>query len=69
MIDVVGYGPRSGLAQERVQERLARLVEAALHDCGTTVREVDHQWAGDGFVGFLPSDIDPTTALHALVGR
>lgn len=67
VVDVIGYGARPGPAQERVQERLARLVATALLDCGTAVDKVDHQWTGDGFTAFLPSDIDPTTTLPTLI--
>jgi O-acetyl-ADP-ribose deacetylase (regulator of RNase III) len=67
VIDVVGYGARPALAQESVQHRLLLLVGHVLRDCGAGFDTVDYQWTGDGVNVFLPSDIDPTTALSNLI--
>lgn len=66
-VDVTGYGARSALAQEAVQNRLFRLVGWMLRRCRVGWEEVGHQWAGDGGIVVLPSDIDPTVALPDLV--
>ena len=66
-LDVAGYGARPALAQEAVQERLSRLIVRVLQACHVGWDEVGHQWAGDGGLIILPSDIDPTTTLPALV--
>ncbi|MBT2207777.1 macro domain-containing protein [Actinomadura sp. NEAU-AAG7] len=67
VVDVMGYGRRGVPAQERVQERLARLVAGVLLDCGVSIDTADKQWTGDGFVAFLPSTADPTAALPQLL--
>lgn len=66
-VDVVGFGARPALAQESVQERLSRLIGRVLKGCQVGWDEVGYQWAGDGGIVVLPSDIDPTTALPDLV--
>jgi O-acetyl-ADP-ribose deacetylase (regulator of RNase III) len=66
-IDVVGFGTRTALAQESVQERLSRLIGHVLKSCQVGWDEVGYQWAGDGGIVVLPSDIDPTTALPEMV--
>jgi hypothetical protein len=66
-LDVAGYGARPALAQEAVQDRLSRLIGRVLQACRVGWDEVGHQWAGDGGIIVLPSDIDPTTTLPGLV--
>jgi hypothetical protein len=67
IVDVIEYGTRRAPEQEAVQQRLARVVERTLRDCGTGTDALDHQWSGDGFIALLPADTDPTTALPKLL--
>jgi hypothetical protein len=69
VLDVAGYGKRAVPDRDAVQERLRRLVVAALAECGLTLsaRAVDHQWTGDGINGVLPPDVDPPVVLSVLI--
>jgi Protein kinase domain len=69
VLDVAGYGKRAVPDRDAVQERLRRLVIAALAECGLTLgaRGVDHQWTGDGINGVLPPDVDPPVVLSVLI--
>jgi hypothetical protein len=69
VLDVAGYGKRTVPDRDVVQERLRRLVIAALAECGLTLGDtaVDHQWTGDGINGALPPDVDPPVVLSVLL--
>jgi Protein kinase domain len=70
VLDVAGYGQRAVPDRDAVQERLRRLVIAALAECELTLvgaRAVDHQWTGDGINGVLPPDVDPPVVLSVLI--
>ena len=69
VLDVDGYGRRTGPGRGAVQQRLRRLVVAMLAECGLELGEltVDHQWTGDGINAILPADIDPTAVLATLL--
>lgn len=67
VVDIVGYGRRAAPEQEAAQQRLSVLARRVLHDAGVEFDAVDHQWTGDGFALFLPSDIDPAGTLSALL--
>jgi hypothetical protein len=69
VLDVAGYGSRTVPDRDDVQQRLRRLVVAALAECGLTLgtRTVDHQWTGDGINGVLPPDVDPPVVLSVLI--
>jgi len=69
VLDVAGYGKRAVPARDAVQQRLRRLVVAALAECGLKLGEpaIDHQWTGDGINAVLPADIDPTAVLTTLI--
>lgn len=69
VLDVAGYGKRPVPDRDAVQERLRRLVVAALADCGLALGEgaVDHQWSGDGINCILPPDVDPPTVLSTAI--
>jgi O-acetyl-ADP-ribose deacetylase (regulator of RNase III) len=66
-VDVAGYGARPAPAQEAVQDRLFGLTSHVLEACRVGWDEVGHQWAGDGGIIVLPSDVDPTTAVPELI--
>lgn len=69
VLDVAGYGRRTVPERDEVQQRLQRLVVAALAECGLTLGTgvVDHQWTGDGINGVLPPDVDPPVVLSVLI--
>jgi hypothetical protein len=69
VLDVAGYGRRTVPDRDEVQQRLQRLVVAALGECGLTLGTgaVDHQWTGDGINGVLPPDVDPPVMLSVLI--
>jgi Protein kinase domain len=69
VLDVAGYGKRTVPDRDDVQQRLRRLVVAALAECGLALgtRGVDHQWTGDGINGVLPPDVDPPVVLSVLI--
>src|ERR1700740_3722014 len=58
VLDVAGYGRRTVPDRDEVQQRLQRLVVAALAECGLSLGAgaVDHQWTGDGINGVLAPD-------------
>ena len=69
VLDVAGYGRRTVPDRDGVQQRLRRLVVAALAKCGLALGTwaVDHQWTGDGINGILPPDVDPPVVLSVLI--
>jgi len=68
VVDVVGYGERSLLAQEHLQTRLQALLRHVVADVGGDLDEVDHDsGAGDGLVVFLPTGADPTRLVPELL--
>jgi Protein kinase domain len=69
VLDVAGYGRRTVPDRDEVQQRLQRLVVAALAECGLSLGAgaVDHQWTGDGINGVLPPDVDPPVVLSVLI--
>jgi Protein kinase domain len=68
-LDVQGFGSRAVPQRGEVQERLGRLVDAAVARCGRDLklRDIDHVWSGDGINALLPTDIDPTTVVPVLI--
>jgi hypothetical protein len=67
VVDVIGFGQRAAPEQEAVQERLFALARQVLRDAGIELDTVNHQWTGDGFAVFLPSEIDPPQVLSVLL--
>src|SRR5258708_3880181 len=69
VLDVAGYGTRTGPGRDDVQQRLKRFVVTMLAEWGLKLDAgvVDHQWTGDGINAVLPSDIDPPAVLSVLV--
>lgn len=67
-VDVVSYGQRTAVAQERVQERLQGLLRAVVADMGDGFDEVDRDsGTGDGIVVLPPAGGDPVDLLPALL--
>lgn len=67
-VDVVSYGQRTALAQQRLRDRLQSLLGQVVTDLGDAVDEVDHDnGAGDGTVVCLPARGDPTTLLPTVL--
>src|ERR1700761_9165381 len=69
VLDVAGYGRRTGPDRDERQQRLQRLVVTSLAECGLSLGAgaVDHQWTGDGINGVLPPDVDPPVVLSVLI--
>jgi hypothetical protein len=67
-VDVVSYGQRTALAQQRLRGRLQSLLGQVVTDLGDAVDEVNHDIdAGDGTVVCLPARGDPTTLLPTVL--
>lgn len=67
-VDVVSYGQRTELAQQRLEDRLHALLRQVVTDLGDAVDEVDHDsGTGDGTVVCLPAHGDPTGLLPAVL--
>lgn len=72
-VDVVGYGSRTELQQDRIQRRLRELLHAAAGDAGITLDPAFVQPAGDGVNVFLDPGVDlgrvPGALLTAIRDR
>lgn len=67
-VDVVSYGQRTELAQQRLGDRLHALLRQVVTDLGDEVDEVyQDSGTGDGTVVCLPSRGDPTGLLPAVL--
>ncbi|GAA2687432.1 MULTISPECIES: CATRA conflict system CASPASE/TPR repeat-associated protein [Actinosynnema] len=66
-VDVVGYSARTTPEQERVQRRVAEIVEGVLAGLAVRMSEADHQGTGDGLMVFLPPRVDVQWALPLLL--
>lgn len=74
VVDVVSYGQRTAVEQERIQQRLQALLRTVIEDVGSDFDTVDRDTGtGDGMVVFLPTGSDPTRLLpdllRAVAGR
>jgi hypothetical protein len=68
VVDVVSYGQRTAVEQERIQHRLQALLRTVIEDVGSDFDTVDRDTGtGDGMVVFLPSGSDPTRLLPDLL--
>lgn len=65
--DVVGYSGRSNRASEEIQRRLVALLAAARRAAGIDERAVRPQPQGDGQFTVLPSGIDESVVIPAMI--
>ncbi|HKN57069.1 MAG TPA: hypothetical protein VJX66_31570 [Amycolatopsis sp.] len=66
-VDIVGYSKLTAWQQQKYHRRLHDVIEEVLLDLLLTLPGNDRKDTGDGWIIFLPVELDPTRALPTLI--